>query len=1316
MATIVLSAVGAAAGASIGGGVLGLSSMLIGRAIGATIGQSIDRRIFGQRLLGGSEVVEQGQVDRFRLTGASEGAPVPETYGRMRVSGQVIWASRFLESVSKERVATGGKGGGGGGGTTTVKTYSYSVSLAIALGAGEISRLGRIWADGNEIAPSDLNLRVYTGSESQLPDPKIEAVEGAGNVPAFRGTAYVVIEDLELGPFGNRVPQFNFEVVRPEQGQAETDTDLSRAIRAVALVPGTGEYSLATTPVHISRGPGRNVSVNVNSPTGLTDCAASVASMKAELPNHKATSLVVSWFADDLRCGQATISPRVDQDEFDGVEMPWSVSGLTRGEAGVVPQLDGRPVYGGTPTDASVVEAIQALREDAREVMFYPFLLLEQMEGNGLTDPWTGAADQKPLPWRGRITLSAAPGQPGSPDGTAQAESEVAAFFGTASPADFVVSGTSVTYTGAPERSYRRFILHYAHLCAAAGGVDAFCIGSEMRSLTQIRGPGNSFPAVAALRGLAADVRAILGYGTKIGYAADWSEYFGYHPQDGSGDVFFHLDPLWADANIDYVGIDNYHPLTDWRDGEGHADIAWGAAHNLAYLRSNIEGGEGYDWYYANQLDADAQVRTPITDGAYGEPWIYRFKDLRAWWGNLHYERQGGVRSATPTAWFPQSKPFWFTELGCPAVDKGANAPYKFFDPKSSESSLPPYSNGRRDDAIQLQFLIAQLGYWGDSANNPVSPIYGAPMIDMDHVFLWSWDARPFPFFPNNLALWSDGGNYQRGHWLNGRTSSRSLASVVAEICAASGITEIDTSELYGVVRGFSNEGAETGREALQPLMLAYGFDVLERQGVLVFRTRTARPTGDVGPADLVETGEVPGAIERIRAPEAETVGRVRISAIEAEGSYQIRSGEAIFPDETVETVTSSDLPLLLTKAELRAIAERWLAEARVARDTLRFSLPPSRTGFAVGDVVTIAEDGTDARYRIDRMEQSGLQIASAVRVDADIYTPSPDLEEAGPQPEAFVPPVPVHPVFLDLPLLKGDEVPHAPHVAIAADPWPGSAAVYKSASGAGFALDALATQPAAIGITETPLFSAAPGLWDRGAPLQVRLSGGVFDAVSEADLLNGANAVAIGTGADDLWEIFQFRDAVLVGPDLYELSMRLRGQGGTDAFMPAVWPTGSVVVPLTSALVQIGLGASERGLARTYRIGPGDRPVEDPVFVEETRAFLGVGLRPYVPVHLRALPDGAGDTALTWIRRTRIDGDGWLGYDVPLGESRELYLVRVLAGAQVVREATVSLPAWTYGAADKAADGVSGAVTLEVAQLSDRFGPGPFGRITIDV
>jgi hypothetical protein len=66
--------------------------------------------------------------------------------------------------------------------------------------------------------------------------------------------------------------------------------------------------------------------------------------------------------------------------------------------------------------------------------------------------------------------------------------------------------------------------------------------------------------------------------------------------------VFFHLDPLWSDANIDFIGIDNYMPLSDWRDGFDHADAlaGWPAIYDRAYLQSNITGGEGFDWFYAS--------------------------------------------------------------------------------------------------------------------------------------------------------------------------------------------------------------------------------------------------------------------------------------------------------------------------------------------------------------------------------------------------------------------------------------------------------------------------------------------------------------------------------------------------------------------------------------------------------------------------------------------------------------------------------------------------------------------------------------------
>lgn len=1306
MATVLLSAAGAAIGGSVGGTFAGLSSVVIGRAVGATLGKVIDQRLMGQ----GSEVVETGQVDKFSLTNAGEGAAIAQVYGRMRLGGQMIWASDFIENVS---VTTTGGGGGKGGAsrqsttTTTTKEYSYSVSLAIALCEGEITRVGRVWADGDEIARDDLNMRVYLGSVDQQPDSVMEAIEGVGKVPAYRGTAYIVLEGLQLKQFGNRLPQFSFEVMRPEQvDEAGADEEITRAVKAVALIPGTGEYALATTPVYYGNNQTDQSSANVHSPAGKTDFAVSLETLAEELPNSEAASLIVSWFGDDLRCGSCTIRPKVERKDAEGRNMPWVVSDTWRDTAQLIATKDGRPVYGGTPADNAVIEAIRAMNTAGKAVMFYPFILMDQEEGNLLPDPYSDALGQSHLPWRGRITTSKAPGVSGSVDGTLAASDEVDAFFGSATASDFTIHGDCVLYSGPDEWSLSRFILHYAALCSLSGGVEAFCIGSEMRSLTQIRGADNSFPAVARFVTLAAEVRTLVGPDTKISYAADWSEYFGYQPQDGSGDRYFHLDPLWADNNIDFIGIDNYMPLSDWRDGVEHKDASFGSIYDLDYLRSNIEGGEGYDWYYHSVEAEAAQIRTPITDGSHSEPWVFRYKDIHSFWSLVHKERIGGVRSLTATAWEPRSKPIWFTEFGCAAIDKGTNQPNKFLDSKSSESSLPKYSNGARDDLMQKQYLRAMASYWNDPANNPISDEYDGTMINMSRAFVWAWDTRPFPVFPNNVDVWSDGVNYARGHWINGRAGARSLASVVDEICGRAGMSHHDVSGLYGYVRGYISTDVADARASLQPLMLRYAFDAIERDGVLRFRMRNGEGAVLVD-ADYLALGtEFDGTLEQTREAEAEIAGRVRLGFVRADANYENAFEEAVRPDQATHAVSTSQLPISLTSAEGRQVTERWLAESATARDTIRMQLPPSKIGIGAGDIIALPADGNEGggRFRVDRIEHGPSQLIEAVRIDPQVYHPS-DISDELARVESFVAPVPVLPLFLDLPLFTGEEVPHAPYIAATATTWPGDVAVYRSSTDENFILSDVLTARSIIGFTENDMPRACAGILDRGDALKVKLTFGTLSSVTQAALLNGSNFAAIGDGAPGNWELFQFQNAELVSAGTFALSYRLRGQLGSDALMPDVWPAGSWFVLLNGIPDQINLPASLRRVEQNFLIGPASRSYDDTSYVAQSHVFEGVGLRPYAPVHLRK--SGTSDHSFGWIRRTRIDGDDWSLPDVPLNEETESYRVQVKVGEQIIREETVSEPLWVYSAAMRDSDGVTGLYSVVVSQFSARFGAG---------
>ncbi|MBF9044842.1 host specificity protein [Rhodobacterales bacterium HKCCE4037] len=1479
MATILLSAAGAAVGGLVQAPILGMTGAVLGRAVGATIGRVIDQRLLGT----GSEPIQTGRTDRLRITGAGEGAPIAQLYGRMRLGGHVIWSTQFLETT---RTTGGGKGAPSKPKTTT---YSYSISLAVALCEGEIARVGRIWADGVEIDRESVTWRLYKGTDDQLPDPLMEAIEGVGEVPAYRGTAYIVFEDLDLTPYGNRVPQFAFEVVRAAKPAAPHVPSAAESVQALALMPGTGEYALATTPVSMRYGLTRGEAVNVSAEGGTTDFVQSLEQARETLPNLKSVSVIYSWFGNDLRAGHCFVKPKVEQKDFDGKEMKWRAGGINRSAAEAIARIDDRPVYGGTPADASVIEAIQAISDGGQQVTFYPFLLMEILDGNGLPDPW-GADQQPALPWRGRITGDLAPGQEGSPDGTAANRAAVEAFFGTATSSDFGVSPSIVTYSGPNEWSYSRFILHAAALCAAAGGVEAFCIGSEMRGLTQMR-DDSGFPAVESLIALAAEVRALLP-DAKITYAADWSEYFGYHPQDGSGDVYFHLDPLWADDNIDLVAIDNYMPLSDWRDGGEHLDRDKGPIHALEHLQANIEGGEGFDWYYTGPEARNAQRREPITDAA-GAPWVFRYKDLRGWWENQHHERRDGTllgdlqvsgpafdgthatggywlqgyfygqddlagappvqnypeverinvpgegwvlqcngayrtmseRGIRPfvrdqllrvtlrtrllaepgdgnphrhfvwlagvetdgsydgirglyswtgltiadgwversfefrptdslgegaispdaigwrlmlglngytafnpagaiqqlsevrvevvngtSPWVPKSKPIWFTEFGCAAIDKGTNQPNTFLDPKSAESRLPYYSNGRRDDLIQAQYLRAVMDYWSEEGRNPRSDQYDGPMLDLGRAHAWAWDARPWPAFPNDLDRWSDGGNWARGHWLTGRLDAQPLEHVVAEICERAGLKHYDVSALHGLVRGHVSAQTETARARLQSLMMAYGFQAVERDGKLVFLPSPDVPAKVIAAPETARDDDGEGGFTRTRAPEAETVGRLRIGFVDAEGSYGDKVAEAVFPGDGADQVNDVDLPLALTRAEGQGMAERWLAEGRVAQDTLRFALPPSYRALGAGALVA-TEDGHT--WRVDRVEDRGYRQIEASRVEPSTSIPSDEVEEVV-RVEPFVPPLPVTPVFLDLPLLTGDELEHAPHLAVAASPWPGSAAVYSAPGSDGFTLNKIIEQPAILGTLQTPLFRQTSGLWDRSGDLRVELETGALSSAEMSAVLAGANAAAIGSGDDDLWEVIQFADATLVGPGTWDIGLRLRGQLGTDGVMPDVWPEGSVFVLLDAAVTQVDLPSSARGLVRTWRVGPSRRAVDDASYTEETVAFQGIGLRPYSPVHLHA-PRVGNAREVSWIRRSRIDADSWDGPDVPLGEASEHYILRVVDSIATRREVILSAPAFTYTDAMRAADGTLSDYFIDVAQVSERFGAGPFARTEIN-
>ena len=1276
MASLVLGAAGSAlGGALLSDGLFGglITGAQIGGALGAMAGTAIDQALTPGRSVTGPRISD------INIQGSAEGTAIARVFGRARLAGQLIWASQFLETSST--TTSGGKGGGSA--SVRATGYSYSISFAVGLCAGVATRIGRVWANGNLLDLSQYSLRFYDGGEDQQVDPLIAAIEGAANAPAFRGLCYVVFEDMPLVDFGNRIPQLQFEVIRSLT--ASNPSVLENRLAGVALIPGAGEFVYANEAVFSDDGDGASTSLNVHGAAGVPDIEASLDDLTALAPNMKTVSLVVGWFGDDLRAGAIAIRPGVEQAVKATYPQTWSVNGVARTAAHLVSTRDGAPAYGGTPSDQSVVQAIALLKARGIRVLFNPFLFMDIAPGNGLTAP-DGSVGQPAYPWRGHVAVMAAD------DRTAAAATQVTHFFGAAVANNFTVSGTSVAWSGGADWGYRRMVLHYAKLCAAAGGVDAFLIGSELRGLTRSRSAATIYPAVAALKALAADVKAILP-AAKIGYAADWSEYNNHQSSDG---LLFNLDPLWSDPHIDFIGIDNYLPLSDARDG----DVA--SIYDATALAANIRGGEDYDWYYASDAARAAQARTPITDGL-GKPWVYRQKDFWNWWSNHHYDRPGGVENVTPTVWVPSSKPIWFTELGCPAIDKGANQPNVFYDPKSSESAVPYFSNGARDDLIQRRFLEAQLNFWADADNNP-------GMVDVANIYVWCWDGRPFPEFPALTTVWGDAGNYATGHWLNGRLGTVPLADLVTALCSDAGFGAIDVSGLDGLITGYTINDVMSPRDALAVLATACFFDAVESQGVLRFVMRGRGQSFDASADGLVLKGDDAAGYSFVRAQESDLPQVSRITYIDGDHDYARASVEARRLTGASNRVATSSLAIVMDQARAIGIGQILLQDAVVMRESAKFTLPPSGLALDAADQVSLSAGGRSHVLRVTQIDDGAGRAVEAVATDLSLYAVFSGPSRVPMLRQAVIQPGRPLLLFLDLPWLSENQNTAAPFVAAYADPWPGDIAVMRSASDGGYVLDATLTKPCSFGVTTADFWSGPVWRWDMVNSLQVKLNNGALSSASDLAVARGANMLAVQNG-DGGWEVLQFANASMTAPGTYTLTRLRRGRRGSEGEMRSPVVAGARVVVLDDALVQAGLKPGEACLPFYYCWGPATKPISDISWQSARLTFAAAALVPLAPCHVGFNWNGA-DLVIGWRRRDRDPSASSIVPAVtPMSEARELYDLEICRNGTVVRTYSgVTQHSQVYAAADQAADfpsGLPNPLEVNVYQLSSLMGRG---------
>lgn len=256
--------------------VVGLvATIYTGNPVWLTLAATAGAALFPTQLPNGPRITDN------RTTTATVGNPVPIVFGTADVAGTIIWLAPFVEHSQTE----GGKGG------PEQKTFSYTQSIAIGLcervddtaadDIGAISGISRIWENGTIVydirsqqeantelgtpAESDIDYAnrltasaiyaetfvLYLGTETQTADPTIEAIEGAGNVPAFRALAYIVYPDRQLQlAQGQRHPNFTFELFATGAGECQTNTVYSNEV----LYPWFNSGNVYTYKIQSMRG------------------------------------------------------------------------------------------------------------------------------------------------------------------------------------------------------------------------------------------------------------------------------------------------------------------------------------------------------------------------------------------------------------------------------------------------------------------------------------------------------------------------------------------------------------------------------------------------------------------------------------------------------------------------------------------------------------------------------------------------------------------------------------------------------------------------------------------------------------------------------------------------------------------------------------------------------------------------------------------------------------------------------------------------------------------------------------------------------
>ena len=540
------------------------------------------------------------------------------------------------------------------------------------------------------------------------------------------------------------------------------------------------------------------------------------------------------------------------------------------------------------------------------------------------------------------------------------------------------------------------------------------------------------------------------------------------------------------------------------------------------------------------------------------------------------------------------------------------------------------------------------------------------------------------------------------------------VGAVAQEIIRDCGIDPMTVSNWADeILEGYVLGSASSGVGALQPLALAYNFDVAEVGGGLRLQSRDKGPVAAIPNSDLAGHDQSEGRGDIIkwdRAKETDLPRAASLSFTDPERDWQVNTQSARRAAGSADNILDNTVPVVLSADKAREIVDRVLWEAWTARETATARTDQRHIHMEPGRVYVFETPAGWEPLRVVRLTRgwNGIIDLQLRRDRAEVYLSTSRGAAAPTPPNPLLLPGPSELQLLDIPILQDADDDTGFYLAVLgeADGWRG-ANVQRSIDGITFSSIAAVGAESVIGAASI-LPDGPRDIFDRGTILTITLldSSQAFESLDEVDVLEGGNALYVGPQSGQGGEIIQFATAVEISPGVWELTDLLRGRLGTEHAMAGHLANDVAVLLEPGAIQREDFGSSDWNKSRDYRAVS---LLEDETGVpDEAFTNTGEAKRPLSPTRVRLEYDGT-DLTGSWLRRSRYRQPGLGNGPLPLGEELEAYEIDIFKGATFKRTIASSTPSFELDAAALLADGFGPGDTVSamIYQMSGSRGRG---------